>query len=56
MVVLGKGPQMLGEAPDTLGEERDLDFRRAGITVMDGVFRDEAFLRFPRERHPFLRN
>src|SRR5688572_7461803 len=27
MVVLGKAPEMIGQRPDPLGEERDLDFR-----------------------------
>src|ERR1044071_8380355 len=27
MVVLGKAPEMLRQAPDSLGEERDLDLR-----------------------------
>src|SRR5438093_1261909 len=55
MVVLGKAPEMLGQPLDPLGEERDLDLRRAGVTVLGGVPGDDLLLCFPRERHSVLR-
>src|SRR5262245_36210412 len=55
MVVLGKSLEMLGQLLDPLGQERDLDFRRAGVTFLGGVAGDDLLLCFPRERHSFLR-
>src|SRR6476660_8953560 len=55
MVVLGKTLEMLGQLLDPLGQERDLDFRRAGVTFLGGVAGDDLLLCFPRERHSFLR-
>src|SRR5436190_5443655 len=55
MVVLGKAAEMLGQALDPLGEERDLDFRRSGVTVLGGKPGDDLLLLDSRERHSVLR-
>src|SRR4249919_1347652 len=49
VVILGKGPEMLREARDPLGEKRDLHLRRARVALDGGVLRDDLFLRLPRE-------
>src|SRR5689334_2536825 len=54
MVVLGKAPKMLGQPLDPLGQERDLDLRRTGVTVLGGVPGDDLLLLLPRERHSVL--
>ena len=54
VVVLGKAAQMLGQSPDTLGQQSDLDFRRSRVTFVHGAIRNDAFLGFPRQRHPAL--
>ena len=56
MVVLGEAPEMPRQILDPLGEERDLDFRLAGVAVLDGKPRDDLLLLFPRERHSVLRH
>ena len=38
MVILLVGPQMFGEVIDPLGEQRYLDFWRAGVRGMRAVF------------------
>src|SRR6266436_6943112 len=55
MVVLGKATEMVGQAPDPLGQERDLDLRRSGVTFLGGIPGHDLLLLFPRERHSFLR-
>src|SRR6476660_5285079 len=55
MVVLGKALEMPGQLLDPLGQERDLDFRRSGVTFLGGKPGDDLLLLFPRERHSFLR-
>src|SRR5215212_3915842 len=55
MVVLGEAAEMLGQAPDPLGEERDLDLRRSGVTFLGGKPGHDLLLLFPRERHSVLR-
>src|SRR5436190_7509689 len=55
MVVLGETTEMLGQALDPLRQERDLDFRRTGVTFLGGKPGDDLLLLFPRERHSFLR-
>src|SRR5947207_7439631 len=42
-VVVAGGAQMLGEVFDPLGQERDLDLRRAGVLVVTAVGRDHLF-------------
>src|SRR5215213_6460584 len=56
MVVLGKAAEMVGQAPDPLRQERDLDLRRSGVTFLGGIPGHDLLLLFPRERHSFLRN
>src|SRR5256714_15037551 len=43
-VVVAGGAQMFGEVLDSLGQERDLDLRRAGVLVLTAVRRDHLFL------------
>src|SRR5512145_1457910 len=50
--------EVLREAVDALGEERDLDLRGPGITVVDAELLDQAALLLDRQRHgrpPFNR-
>ena len=54
VVVLGKATQMLSQSTDTLGQQSDLDFRRSRVTFVHGVIDNDAFLGFPRQRHPAL--
>ena len=56
VVVLGKAAQMLGQSPDTLGQQSDLDFGRTCVALVNGILNDDAFLGFPRQRHPALQN
>src|SRR6478672_3923551 len=56
MIVLGEALEMLGQRLDPLCQERDLDFRRSGVTFHGGKPGDDLLLLFPRERHSFLRN
>src|SRR6185503_3579694 len=51
MVVLDVALEMLGEIGDPLGEDRDLDLRRAGIAARRGVFLDQCLLTLGRDRH-----
>src|SRR6188472_3776183 len=55
MVVLGEASKMSGQLLDPLRQERDLDFRGTGVTVLGGKPGDDLLLLFPRERHSFLR-
>ena len=43
--------EMVGEAGDPLGEERDLDFGRAGVALMDTEAGDDLFLLSRLQRH-----
>src|SRR5439155_1290650 len=43
-VVVAGGAQMFGEVLDSLGQERDLDLRRAGVLVVTAVRRDHLVL------------
>jgi len=43
VVVAGRA-QMLGEVLDALGQERDLDLRRAGVLLLTAVGRDHLVL------------
>lgn len=54
VMILGELAQVLGQSTDALREERDLDLRRAGVTLVGGILRGYAFLGFPRERHVVL--
>src|SRR5690242_1691385 len=53
MVVLRMGLEMLGEILDPLGEDRDLDFRGAGVALGATMFLDERVLALLRNRHVF---
>src|SRR3954471_22606351 len=55
MIILGEASEMPGQLLDPLRQERDLDFRRSGVTFLGGKPGDDLLLRFPRERHSFLR-
>src|SRR6187399_2011012 len=56
MVVLGEAAEMVRQVLDPLGQERDLDLRRPGVTFLGGVPGDDLLLLFPRERHSVLRH
>src|SRR5256712_14078606 len=43
-IVVAGGAQMFGEVLDALGQERDLDLRRAGVLVVTAVRRDHLVL------------
>ena len=55
MIVFGEALEMAGQLLDPLRQERDLDFRRSGVTFLGGKPGDDLLLLFPRERHSFLR-
>src|SRR6266536_2138440 len=55
MVILGKALEMRVQLLDSLGQERDLDLGRPGVTFLGGIPGDDLLLFFPRERHSFLR-
>src|SRR5881409_3487477 len=55
MVVLGKAAEMLGQPLDPLRQERDLDLRRPGVTILGGKPGDDLLLLLPSERHSVLR-
>jgi hypothetical protein len=42
-MIVGVGLQVLGEVRDPVAEQRDLDFRRAGVRVMLAVLLDRLF-------------
>src|SRR5881396_2508439 len=56
MVVLGEAPEMPGQCLDPLRQERNLDFRGAGVALFRGEPTDDLLLLFPRERHSVLRH
>ena len=41
MVVLVVALEVLGQVADALGEDRDLDFRAAGVALVAGVVLDD---------------
>ena len=51
MVVLGVGPEMLGELLDALGQQGDLHFGRARIALAPPVVADERASLFFGECH-----
>jgi len=55
MIVFGEALEMPGQLLDPLCQERDLDFRRSGVTFLGGKTGDDLLLLFPRQRHSFLR-
>src|SRR5207244_8913552 len=56
MVVLGEAPETPGQCLDPLRQERNLDFRGAGVALFRGEPTDDLLLLFPRERHSVLRH
>src|SRR4029077_1429730 len=56
MIILREAPEMVRQPLDPLREERDLDLRRAGIAILDGVWGNVLLLRFRRDRHSALRH
>src|SRR5690606_18251294 len=55
MVVLGVVAEMLSEVLDPLGENGDLNLRRAGVSVLGGEFLYERALALRGNRHRVLR-
>ena len=53
MVVLGVALEVLGQVPDPLGQDRDLNFRRTGVAFGAGVILDEFLAAFRSDRHVF---
>ena len=47
MVVLREAAEMVGQPLDPLRQERDLDLRRSGVTVLDGEPGDDLLLLLP---------
>src|SRR5829696_5711456 len=56
MIVLREAAEVLCQVADPLGQERDLDLGRPGVTVLDGELGDDLLLLLPRERHSILRH
>src|SRR5262245_15454730 len=56
MIVLREAPEVPGQLLDPLRQERDLDFRGAGVTFLGGIPGNDLLLLFPRERHSVLRH
>jgi len=56
MIILREASEMVRQSLDPLREKRDLDFRRSGIAILDGVLGNGLLLRFRRERHSVLRH
>ena len=54
VMVLRVGLEVLGEAVDTLGEERDLHLGGAGVTVVRTELLDQALLAVDSQRHRLL--
>ena len=46
VVVVGVLLQMFGKVRNSLGEDSDLDFRRAGVAFVDSVVNDDLLLYF----------
>src|ERR1700675_3962113 len=55
MIILWKALEMLVKFLDSIGQERDLDLWRPGVTFLGGKPCNDLLLFFPRERHSFLR-
>src|SRR6185312_10648076 len=51
MIVLGVALEMLGKVVDALGQNRDLDFGRAGVALATCMFLDERLLALRGNRH-----
>src|SRR5262249_47519316 len=51
VVVLLVRLEMLGQAIDPLGQDGDLDFRRAGVVAFGGVVFDDLGFRLDGQRH-----
>ena len=51
VVVLGVRLEVLGQVGDALGEDRDLDLRRAGVGGSAGIVADDFLLAFGCNRH-----
>src|SRR3569833_1358555 len=54
MVILGVGLEALGQVVDAFAEDRNLDFGRAGIVRLGGIFLDERSLALGRDRHRMI--
>jgi hypothetical protein len=51
MVIVPVRPQMIGQAVDALREQRDLNFRRTGVGVMQPVAGDDLLFLYGLQRH-----
>eukprot|EP00456_Euglypha_rotunda_P032450 TRINITY_DN2514_c0_g1_i11.p1 TRINITY_DN2514_c0_g1~~TRINITY_DN2514_c0_g1_i11.p1 ORF type:complete len:114 (+),score=25.46 TRINITY_DN2514_c0_g1_i11:85-426(+) len=51
MIVLVVTLEMLGQVGDAFRQDRDLDFRRTGVTLNAGMFLDKRFLALGSDRH-----
>src|SRR6201989_3020204 len=51
MVVVDVGLEMLGEAGDSFGQDRNLNFRRPGVAGCGGIVFDDFGLAAGTERH-----
>src|SRR3569623_648196 len=54
MVILGVGLEVLGQVVDACAEDRNLDFGRAGIVRLGGIFLNERSLALGRDRHRMI--
>ncbi len=48
------GLEVLGEVLDPLAQQRDLDLRRTGVTLVGGVLSDDGLLHVSSEGHVVL--
>jgi hypothetical protein len=51
MIILDMGLEMFGQIGDSLGQDRHLDFRRAGIAGLQSIFFHKHLLAFGGNRH-----
>src|SRR5664279_3747567 len=54
MVILAVELEVLGQVVDALRQDRDLNFRRAGIVGFGGIFFDERRFTLRRNRHRMI--
>src|ERR1700751_2743372 len=53
MEVLLMAPQVIGEITDALAQDRHLDLRRSGVTLLGGILNDERLLALGGDGHRF---
>src|SRR5581483_1528155 len=54
MVVLGMRLEVIGQIGDPLGQDRDLDLRRTGISRLGRIFLNELLLAHSANRHQLI--